>query len=279
VLRTSAGVYPSQELVVRTHALTDLTGITITPGVMPAALRESLAATVQRIGAKLIDSVRIDTTHFVCVEPRGQAWEKAVESNIPVVVPDWVKGCEAEGRIVGVRQYYLDADPRLRTMPNMVTSSGQQQQQQQQQQRPGTPPQTPSTKVTPPTPETPRMTDGRPAVPPKDERNGGVGETPIEENSEDESDEESETDRTTLAETAPEGKGHAATEESDSEEEDDEEQEQWPGPGAKKDPGIAAEKTKSDGESAASPEAKGKAKKTTVEDEKEDDTSFQDVTF
>jgi hypothetical protein len=52
----------------------------------------------------------------VCTEPRGQAWEKAVEMNVPVVVPDWLKGCEREGRLVGVRGYYLDADPKLRQM-------------------------------------------------------------------------------------------------------------------------------------------------------------------
>lgn len=96
--------------------MTDLTGITVTPGPMPPPLRDSLADTVRRVGAKLIDSVRIDTTHFVCTEPRGAAWEKAVELNVPVVVPDWLKGCEREGRVVGVRGYYLDADPKLRQM-------------------------------------------------------------------------------------------------------------------------------------------------------------------
>ena len=34
--------------------------------------------------------------------------------NIPVVRPEWVEGCEREGRIVGVSRYYLNADPRLR---------------------------------------------------------------------------------------------------------------------------------------------------------------------
>ncbi|CAK4031666.1 Cell fusion cfr1 [Lecanosticta acicola] len=116
VLRTSAGQYSSDKLAVRTHKMTDLTGITITPGVMPSQLKDSLAETVGRIDAKIIDTVRIDTTHFVCTEARGQAWEKAVEMNVPVVVPDWVKGCEREGRIVGVRGYYLDADPKLRQM-------------------------------------------------------------------------------------------------------------------------------------------------------------------
>jgi chitin biosynthesis protein CHS5 len=115
VLRTSAGTSSSERVTVRTHKMTDLSGITVTPGPMPSALRQSLEGSLRRIGAKLAaDEVRIDTTHFVCTEGRGPQWEKAVEMNVPVVVPDWVKGCEREGRIVGVRGYYLNADPKLR---------------------------------------------------------------------------------------------------------------------------------------------------------------------
>ncbi|KAF1827216.1 uncharacterized protein K489DRAFT_306362, partial [Dissoconium aciculare CBS 342.82] len=125
VLRTSAGQYASEKITVRTHKMTDLTGITITPGIMAPQLKDSLAETVNQIGAKMIDTVRIDTTHFVCTDPRGQAWEKAVEMNVPVVVPDWLKGCEREGRIVGVRGYYLDADPKLRQIGPTTTSSQQ----------------------------------------------------------------------------------------------------------------------------------------------------------
>lgn len=173
VLRTSAGTFASERLGVRTHKMTDLSGITVTPGLMPAALRESLQVTVGRIGAKMVDSVRIDTTHFVCTEGRGQAWEKAMEMNIPVVVPDWVKGCEREGRIVGVRGYYLNADPRLRQIgPGAQQQGGgaggagspqlQQGQQGQQerltpqaqaQQMRSPPLPSPRTEVTPPTPE------------------------------------------------------------------------------------------------------------------------------
>jgi hypothetical protein len=131
VLKTSAGTFSSEKLKVQTHKMTDLSGITITPGHMPASLRESLQRSVERIGAKMADNVRIDTTHFVCTEGRGPAWEKAVENNIPVVVPDWVIGCEREGRIVGVRGYYLNADPRLRN-PGPGTSQQPPQQSQQQ---------------------------------------------------------------------------------------------------------------------------------------------------
>lgn len=114
VLRTSAGVYTSEKLPVRTHKMTELSGIVVTPGVMAAPLRESLTGAVERIGAKIAETVRIDTTHFVCVEGRGREWENALDQNIPVVRPEWVEGCEREGRLVGVRGYYLNADPRLR---------------------------------------------------------------------------------------------------------------------------------------------------------------------
>lgn len=126
VLRTTAGTFASDKLTVRTHKMTDLSGITVTPGILPAQLRESLIAAVERIGAKLADTVRIDTTHFVTTEGRGITWEKAVEMNIPVVRPEWVEGCERGGRIVGVRQYYLDADPRQRMANLGPVAPGQQ---------------------------------------------------------------------------------------------------------------------------------------------------------
>ncbi|RFU77374.1 chitin biosynthesis chs5 [Trichoderma arundinaceum] len=108
VLRTSAGTRASEKVVVRTHKMTDLSGITITTGILPASTRENLTRAVERIGAKIVDGVRIDTTHFVTTEGRGTAWEKAVENNIPVVRPEWVTACEQNGRILGVTKFYLD---------------------------------------------------------------------------------------------------------------------------------------------------------------------------
>lgn len=131
VLRTSAGTYSSEKLTVRTHKMTDLSGITVCPGVMPGEAREELENTLQRIGAKsLQDFVRIDTTHFVCTEGRGQNWERAQEMNIPVVRPEWLHNCEKEGRIVGVRQFYLTADI------NKMRQGLAQQRPHQQQHRP-----------------------------------------------------------------------------------------------------------------------------------------------
>ncbi|TQV93243.1 hypothetical protein V2A60_010322 [Cordyceps javanica] len=109
VLRTSAGTRQSEKVAVRTHKMTDLSGVTITAGFLPAPAKEALARAVERIGAKMADGVRIDTTHFVTTEGRGTAWEKAVENNIPVVRPEWVEACEKNGRILGVTKFYLDA--------------------------------------------------------------------------------------------------------------------------------------------------------------------------
>jgi len=131
VLKTSAGTYHSEKLAVRTHKMTELSGITVTPGILPAPLRQSLSGAVDRIGAKIAENVRIDTTHFVCTEGRGREWEKAAEMNIPVVRPEWIEGCEREGRIVGVRGYYLNADPRLRQVGQGVGAQNQQQQSPQ----------------------------------------------------------------------------------------------------------------------------------------------------
>lgn len=128
VLRTTAGTYTSDKVEVQTHKMTDLSGITITTGILPQAMRESLAAAVERIGAKIVDSVRIDTTHFVTTEGRGIQWEKAVEMNIPVVRPEWVDACEKNGRILGVTKFYLDAlrpGPPSEDRPSTATQQPQ----------------------------------------------------------------------------------------------------------------------------------------------------------
>ena len=190
VLRTSAGTYSSEKLTVRTHKMTDLTGITVTPGVLPTPLRESLIGAIDRIGGKFVgEGVRIDTTHFVCTEGRGREWEKAVEMNIPVVRPEWVEGCEREGRIVGVRGYYLNADPRLRQVGQGAGMQQQQGQRPMQQQRmdsqrtvpvqqPQTPSQPQSAGLPPPgSTETPgsNSEDSRGPPPPLPEKDRPVG--------------------------------------------------------------------------------------------------------
>lgn len=155
VLRTSSGTFSSEKLVVRTHKMTDLSGVTITTGILSGAVRERLIAAVERIGAKLVadpGAVRIDTTHFVTTEGRGVAWEKAVELNIPVVRPEWVEACEKNGRILGVTKFYLDAVRP--TGPNdhepVVPQPPQQPPPQQNKELPQSPAEA-SSSATPPT--------------------------------------------------------------------------------------------------------------------------------
>ena len=115
VLRTTAGTYFSQPLKVRTHKLSNLSGITVCAGTLPSEQHERLVAAIEAIGAKPLQKrVRIDTTHFVCSVPEGEEYERAKEMNVPIVVVDWIEACQREGKIVGVRAYYLDADPALR---------------------------------------------------------------------------------------------------------------------------------------------------------------------
>ena len=115
ILRTSAGTYSSDALKIRTHKLTNLSGITVCQGTLPADQHERLVTTIDAIGAKPLQKrVRIDTTHFICSVPEGEEWQRAKDLNVPIVVVDWIEACQREGKIVGVRGYYLDADPALR---------------------------------------------------------------------------------------------------------------------------------------------------------------------
>ncbi|KAF5099117.1 hypothetical protein D0Z00_001781 [Geotrichum galactomycetum] len=117
VLATTAGTYHSEELRVKTHKMTDLTGITLCVGTIEDTDidRADLEETIRNIGAKpLQDKVQLDTTHFVCTVGEGDQWKRALAMNIPVVRPEWIKACEAERRLVSVRAYYLNADPKLR---------------------------------------------------------------------------------------------------------------------------------------------------------------------
>lgn len=124
ILRTTGGTYSSPLVEARTHKMTELSGIAVTAGVLPDALRESLERAVERIGGKMVEGVRIDTTHFVCTAGAGAEWQRAVDMSIPVVRPEWVEGCEREGRIVGVRAYYLDANPKNRQVGSNPSIAG-----------------------------------------------------------------------------------------------------------------------------------------------------------
>ncbi|CCG81149.1 Chitin synthase [Taphrina deformans PYCC 5710] len=127
VLKTTAGTFKSNELNVRTHKMTNLTGLNVCLSNVKQEDNDMVRATLARIGAKPPhDRVKIDTTHFVTSRGMGDEFKKAQSMNIPVVIPDFVEACEAEGRLMRVGSYYLDSDPTLRTKRvNPATSATQ----------------------------------------------------------------------------------------------------------------------------------------------------------
>ncbi|KFH43297.1 Cell fusion protein-like protein [Hapsidospora chrysogenum ATCC 11550] len=262
VLRTSAGTYASDRVTVRTHKMTDLSGITITTGILPGSTREKLVEAVERIGAKLVDGVRIDTTHFVTTEGRGQAWEKAVETNIPVVRPEWVDACEKNGRILGVTKFYLDA---MRPGP-----PGEEQQPAAQ---PPAPQPTPPEAQAQPSPsveeeEKAEADEEKPAPPPKDDEQDEDDEEESEDDHEEESEKKAEA-------TVSEPKTMAAQDQEEQKVrlEDKEEQKVALRPAATS-PQAAEEEDEEDDEEQADEKADAKKEKPASTP---DGSSFQDV--
>ncbi|KIW71736.1 hypothetical protein PV04_03871 [Phialophora macrospora] len=225
VLKTSGGVYTSNTLTVKTHTMNNLTGITVTPGILPPPLRESLEMAIKRIGAKMNDTIRIDTTHFVCTEGRGREWEKANEMNIPIVRPEWVEGCEREGKIIGVRGYYLDADPKQRhvgsnpSLSQARPSTTTAPQQANIPQRPKEP--------TPKSPDRESTVSGEPGpeVLPTPPPQKDLPPPPADAEEEEDEEDEEEPDDHEEATTESKGKGRATDEEpADADEDEDEDE-------------------------------------------------------
>lgn len=113
-LDTTAGVYLSETIEVTTHKMTDLSGINACLGDIAANDQftvDDIQDTLRAMGANhpAQDKVRVDTTHFIATRENKQNPEflKANEMNIPIIRPEWLKACERERRIVGVRDFYV----------------------------------------------------------------------------------------------------------------------------------------------------------------------------
>ncbi|CAH2354656.1 chitin biosynthesis protein Chs5p [[Candida] railenensis] len=111
---TTAGVYTSDEIEVTTHKMTDLSGITVCLGdIQPndQFTVDDIQESLKNMGAHYPtqDKIKVDSTHFICTRENKQNPEflKASEMNIPIVRPEWLKACEKERRIVGVRDFYV----------------------------------------------------------------------------------------------------------------------------------------------------------------------------
>jgi len=128
ILRTTAGTFPSNVLHVRTHTMTDTSGICVCFGtVQDPVLLENAKMALRDMSAKWSDKIQIDTTHFVCTTPAatpagaevtgsmssapGVEYQKALQMSIPVVQPTWILACHAERKMMPIHPYYLGATP------------------------------------------------------------------------------------------------------------------------------------------------------------------------
>lgn len=110
ILRTTAGTHPSNLIRVRTHTMTDTSGISVCFGtIQDPRMLETAKLALKEMGAKWSDKIQIDTTHFVCTTPGatpqasqvtgsatsqpGVEYQKALQLSIPVVQPQWVIAC------------------------------------------------------------------------------------------------------------------------------------------------------------------------------------------
>lgn len=126
VLRTTAGVFPSNLIKLKTHTMTDTSGISVCFGnVQDQAILENAKLALQDMKAKWSDKVQIETTHFVCTTPAatpqgasatggtsgapGVEYQKALQASIPIVQPQWVLGClQAQKYVEIVSHEFLD---------------------------------------------------------------------------------------------------------------------------------------------------------------------------
>ncbi|KAH3901669.1 Chs5p SCDLUD_001439 [Saccharomycodes ludwigii] len=115
-MSTTSGTYYSNRLAIKTHKMTDMSGITCCLGKLDTTLQiteNDIKSCLDSIGAKpLQNKVTIDTTHYITNEvdevdnDQDEELEKAKRNNIPIVKPEWVRACQVEKRIIGVRGFY-----------------------------------------------------------------------------------------------------------------------------------------------------------------------------
>ncbi|KAF8338447.1 hypothetical protein F5887DRAFT_1137444 [Amanita rubescens] len=128
ILRTTAGTYPSNLIRVKTHSMTDTSGISVCFGnIQDPVLLENARMALQEMNGKWSDKIQIDTTHFVCTTPAavpsaaqaagnvpttpGVEYQRALQLSIPVVQPHWILACHSEKKMVPIASYYLGANP------------------------------------------------------------------------------------------------------------------------------------------------------------------------
>ncbi|KAJ2274290.1 hypothetical protein EV176_003047, partial [Coemansia sp. RSA 451] len=108
-MRTSAGTFFSNTVSLTTHALDNLTGVRVCFGECESQDEiDALKDTLRRIGASWTDSVSLSITHFVARYKSGAGYEAALRCNVPIVKPDWVLACEANGKLQPAIKFHLE---------------------------------------------------------------------------------------------------------------------------------------------------------------------------
>ncbi|KAJ7291550.1 hypothetical protein C8J57DRAFT_1273397 [Mycena rebaudengoi] len=128
ILRTTAGTFPSNLIRVRTHTMSDTSGISVCFGtVQDPVMLENAKMALREMRAKWSDKIQIDTTHFVCTTPAatpsgaqasgsspiapGVEYQRALQLSIPVVQPHWIFACHTEKKLIAIAPYNLGAVP------------------------------------------------------------------------------------------------------------------------------------------------------------------------
>ncbi|KAK0207107.1 hypothetical protein DFS33DRAFT_1256744 [Desarmillaria ectypa] len=146
ILRTTAGTFPSNIVRVRTHTMTNTSGISVCFGnVQDSVLLENTKMALREMKAKWSDKIQIDTTHFICTTPAvtatgaqatgnaagapGIEYQRALQLSIPVLYPDWVIACYTEKRMVPIGAFDLKADrvtpPRSQSLSQVAINRSQ----------------------------------------------------------------------------------------------------------------------------------------------------------
>jgi NAD-dependent DNA ligase len=108
ILRTSAGSFPSNKLVVETHSMENLTGLYPCFGTFSNESDiDVLTELLQRVGASYSDELSSENSHLVCSLPKGPKYDRAVELNIPIVTPEFLKSCESAGKVLPAHTFYI----------------------------------------------------------------------------------------------------------------------------------------------------------------------------
>lgn len=120
VLKTTAGTFSSPVIKVRTHTISDTSGISVCFGhIQPPHLVDEAKEALAAMNARWSDRIQIDTTHFVCTTPAaspsqpgpGVDYQRAQQLSIPIVQPSWVMACRREKKMVPISGHYLGVSP------------------------------------------------------------------------------------------------------------------------------------------------------------------------